>query len=279
VRPAGATLLAALLLGLAAAPLRAGEVRLRFSRDGAAVGSLTREEIESCCEPRVVQLEDPYYGVHKRFLAVPLARVLAQGFGSQLAATLPEADILLRARDGYTRTASGALLLQDGGFLALGDADRKDGGFDPIDRRQVDPAPFYVVWTGAEQRDSARYPWPYQLVEIEIASFARTFPHVVPDGAPATSPARAGFEIFRRECIACHAINGEGGRVGPDLNVPRSIVEYRPKEQIEAFVRNPSSFRYTSMPAHEHLAQADLDALIAYFEFMSAHKHDPGGHP
>ena len=66
------------------------------------------------------------------------------------------------------------------------------------------------------------------------------------------------------------------GRVGPDLNVPRSIVEYRPTEQIRAYVRDPGSFRHTSMPAHHHLSDVDLDGLLAYFHAMSQRKHDPG---
>ena len=94
-------------------------------------------------------------------------------------------------------------------------------------------------------------------------------------GSADGSPARAGFEIFRRECISCHAINGEGGRVGPELNVPRSIVEYRPAEQIKAYIRDPQSFRYTTMPPHPHLTDTDLEALVAYFRTKSTQKHDP----
>jgi len=91
--------------------------------------------------------------------------------------------------------------------------------------------------------------------------------------------ARAGYDIFRGECIACHAINREGGTVGPELNVPQSIVEYRPAEQIKAYIRDPATFRYTSMPAHPHLSDQQLDALLAYFTAMKALKHDPGRHP
>jgi len=131
------------------------------------------------------------------------------------------------------------------------------------------------VWTGAEQADGHRYPWPYQLAAIEIARFEQRYPHTAPTGEPRESAAWQGFAIFRRECVACHSVNGEGGSVGPELNVPRSIVEYRPAEQIEAFVRNPQSFRYTSMPANPHLSDADLDALVAYFRAMSQRKRDP----
>jgi cytochrome c1 len=63
------------------------------------------------------------------------------------------------------------------------------------------------------------------------------------------------------------------------LNVPRCIVEYRPAEQIKAYIRDPQSFRYTSMPAHPHLTDAQLEALLAYFTAMKDRKHDPGRTP
>ena len=63
--------------------------------------------------------------------------------------------------------------------------------------------------------------------------------------------------------------------MGPDLNVPRSIVQYRPIPEIRAYIRNPEATRYTSMPAHPGLSDDDLDALIAYFSAMSQRKQDP----
>ena len=104
--------------------------------------------------------------------------------------------------------------------------------------------------------------------------FERRHPHTVPTGEAEGSPARRGYALFRSQCITCHAINGEGGTVGPELNVPRSIVEYRPVEQIKAYVRDPLSFRYTAMPANPSLGDDDLDALVAYFRAMSTRKHD-----
>jgi cytochrome c1 len=63
--------------------------------------------------------------------------------------------------------------------------------------------------------------------------------------------------------------------VGPELNVPQSIVAYRPEEQIRAYIKNPLTFRYGAMPANPDLREADLDALIAYLRAMSAEPHDP----
>ncbi len=251
---------------------------LRFSLDGTVVGSLDRAALEARCDTRRVEVDDPYYGRRKAFLACPLRTVLILGFG-EVVSTYADRNFFLRARDGYVKPAAGSRLLEDGGFLAFADAERARGddpGWEPIDRRQVDPGPFYLVWSGPQQNDVHRYPWPYQLASIEVARFETEYPNTLPRGAPASSSVWEGFAIFRSECIACHAVNGEGGSVGPDLNVPQSIVEYRPAEQIKAFVRNPRTFRYTSMPAHLHLSNRQLDALVAYFEAMKTRKRDPG---
>jgi mono/diheme cytochrome c family protein len=176
------------------------------------------------------------------------------------------------------KPASGARLAEAGGWVAFADVEHTRGdvpGWEPIDRRRLDPGPFYVVWSGPGQNDPHRYPWPYQLAVIEQAPFESRFPHTLPKGMPPGSAAWTGFAVFRSECVACHAINGEGGTIGPELNLPQSIVEYRPAAQIKAFVRDPAQFRYTSMPANPHLTLEQLDGLVAYFEAMRERKHDP----
>ena len=267
-------LVLSIVFAMGEAPASSEKPTLRFILDGTEVGSIDREDLETRCSTQRVEVDDPYYGRRKTFLACPLGKVLVLGFGEG-ASTFADRNFFLRARDGYVKPASGSILLEDGGFLAFADAER-DPSWERIDRRQVDPAPFYLVWNGSQQNDIHRYPWPYQLASIEVARFETEYPNTLPRGAPASSSAWQGFAIFRSECVACHAVNGEGGSIGPDLNVPQSIVEYRPADQIKAFVRDPRTFRYTSMPAHLHLSNEDLDALVAYFEAMKSRKRDPG---
>lgn len=240
------------------------------------------EALRAACEASEIEVDDPYHRKRMRYAALPLRCVLDRGFDDGGGAEgLRGQGLLLRALDGYTRPVAGRELLEQGGFLAFGEPERlarvsaDESPFSPLDRRQVDPAPFYMVWTGADQNDPHTHPWPYQLARIEVAPFEAAFPHTVPTGLFEGDPGWAGYRLFKSACASCHAINGEGGKVGPDLNVPRSIVEYRPIEQIRSYIRNPEATRYTSMPAHADLAEADLDALIAYFRAMSERKSDP----
>jgi mono/diheme cytochrome c family protein len=221
-----------------------------------------------------VSTEDPYYGRTKRFRAMTLAAVLETGFGRPRAELAREAFIL-RARDGYSVPIAGSRLFEGGAYLAIDDLDVP--GFAPIGPQQVSPAPVYMFWTGSGRADAEVYPRPWQLDAIEIADFDSAFPHVLPRGEPRDGMAYRGLALFRTSCIRCHAINREGGRVGPDLNVPMNILEYRPEEQVRAYVRDPGAFRYGSMPAHPELTDADLDALITYLRAMGARKHDPSG--
>jgi mono/diheme cytochrome c family protein len=260
----------------AATTASAATTTLRFLRDGDVVKELDLETLKQKCEVAAVVIEDPYYKKKKSFLAFPLRDVLALGFGKP-AKEIAKEQLLFEALDGYVKPASGARAVEEGGYLAFGDADRSKAGevaWEPIDRRGLDPGPYYVVWAKDGQTDAAGYPWPFELIAIEIVHFETKYPHTLPRSAPAGSAPWKGFATFRDQCIACHSVNGEGGKIGPDLNVPQSIVEYRPIEQVKAYIRDPETFRYSTMPAHRSMTDAELDELISYFSTMKTLKYD-----
>jgi len=275
VAPRGALGLIALLAMIACGDPESAslpDASIRFVRDGREVATRTARELASVSPARVVTTDDPYYGRHKRFRAIELGPVLAHAFGRDIA-SLARESFVLRATDGYAVPIAGSRLLEGGAFIAFDDVDVP--GFAPIGPRRVSPAPAYLVWTRRGQSNLETHPRPWQLATIEIARFETLYPHTIPTGEPTDSPAMRGLGLFQDHCIRCHAINREGGRVGPDLNVPRSIVEYRPEPQIRDYIRNPRSFRYGAMPAHPHLSESDLDALLAYLRAMASRKYDP----
>jgi mono/diheme cytochrome c family protein len=247
------------------------DARLAFvdSNHGGEQVLTKRELSEGALE--IVSGFDPYYQRDKRYWALPLAPILARGLPG---VALETAQLVLRAEDGYTVPVEGARLLDGTAYLALADADHP-AAWDPIGPQRADPGGFYLVWKGADRADLVRFPRPWGLVRVERTTFEAAYPHTAPTGIPLGTPAQLGYHLFIGECIRCHAINREGGRVGPELNVPRSIVEYRPIEQIKAYIHDPQAFRYSAMPAHPQLREQDLDALIAYFQAMSARKYDP----
>jgi mono/diheme cytochrome c family protein len=137
-------------------------------------------------------------------------------------------DFPLIALGGYMRPSAGRLLMADEAYLAFTDASLSALGsalrFEPIPRRQLDPAPFYRVWSGEERGDTHRYPWPFQLATIDRVPFECRHPHTAPAGAAPNSPKWRGDQLFRAECVMCHSINGEGGKAGPELRVQAHIL-------------------------------------------------------
>ncbi|NUO49004.1 MAG: cytochrome c [Polyangiaceae bacterium] len=243
---------------------------LTFRNEGQRVATLTRDELVKAVPPETVKQLDPYYNKEKTYRAVPLAAVIELAFKG--VKDLPQKEYVLRAKDGYTVPLRGSKVFEKGAYIAFEDVDVP--AWEPIGQQRANPAPFYLVWANKDQTDLETHPRPYQLQAIEIARFEDVFPRTAPKGIAEGEPARKGFELFREQCIHCHAINRQGGRVGPDLNLPKSIVEYRPVDQIKAYIKDPLSFRYSTMPAHPTFSDADLDALVAYFTAMKDRKED-----
>ncbi len=252
----------------------APSARLEFKIEGRTIRTLTLAELSDRIQSEELSNCDGYYHRVKRFRGFAIDRVLAAGLQGESVGTLSERPFVLRARDGYTVPISGQRLLEGGAYIAFEDLDHP-GSWDPIGPQRADPGPFYLVWRESNQCDLETHPRPWQLAVLEIARYETVFPHSVPAGVAESSETYLGFQRFSSLCIRCHAINREGGRVGPELNVPQNITEYRPIEQIRAYIRNPLQFRYGNMPAHPSLDDTALDQLVAYLTHMRSEKHDP----
>lgn len=177
-----------------------------------------------------------------------------------------EMEVLFMCKDGYSASVKIHQLLQDPGFIAFRDLDaRKDWEDDIADKF----SPYYLVWNLA--KDDHKHAFPYGITHIKFINkkegFARAFP------PHASSEVEKGFELFKENCIKCHGINKTGGTLGPDLNVPKNVTEYWKAEHIKKFIKDPSQYRYNSkMPAMAQLSEKEIEAILQYLKFMTAHK-------
>jgi mono/diheme cytochrome c family protein len=268
----GCALVALCALVISCSRARPIEGTLTFKRDGKVVRSVSLADLATRAGARRVETADPYYGAYKRFQAFPIAPALSWAYEREPKELRARAFVLV-ALDGYAVPVEGQHLLDDGAFVAVDDLDVP--GFAPIGPRKVSPLPAYLIWQGTGRANLESHPRPWQLVAIDMVDPLTLYPNTRPKAAVEGTPVMHGFKLFRERCIRCHAINREGGNLGPELNVPQSIVNYRPEEQIRAYIKNPLSFRYGAMPPNPDLTEADLSALIAYFHAIGAEPHDP----
>ena len=197
---------------------------LAFDVSGEQVATATLGEMLARLPQHELEFPDPHYGKTKRFLTFSLHDVLDLGFGQRWRS--PQfTEVVFTALDGYRSLSTQAKIMEKGGFVAFRDSDRADG-WEPIGRKKADPAPFYIVWTGAEQTTANE--WPWQLSAIAILRFEDQYPNVYPEGADENSAAFRGFLTFKGRCFHCHSMNQQGGKIGPDLNAPQSIVPMLP---------------------------------------------------
>ena len=220
---------------------------------------------------------DPAYeGRAKRYTGFPLDTLLALA-GVRAA----EGEVLyFVASDGYRATMADPVAdPRVKGMVAVADLDAP-AGWEPVKHgaKSVSPGPFYLVWSG--DSTALRRPWPYQLARIEVVDPRRSFNRIYPTGVGADDPVARGFRAFAIEshggdqCVACHALNRQGGGVGPELNVPRNITEYRDDATLAAFIRDARSFRAGSaMPPFEgKLTDREIADILAYLRWMKDHK-------
>jgi mono/diheme cytochrome c family protein len=105
------------------------------------------------------------------------------------------------------------------------------------------------------------------MIAIELVSSSDALAGLDPRGS------KAGQELFVIHCLKCHAINGVGGTLGPELNSPCSVTEYWNPRLLSRFIANAGSVRAgTRMPNFDSLPQKDIQVIIEYLQSMASHK-------
>ena len=209
---------------------------------------------------------DPVYHKTKKFNALPLKEVLER-FSSMKNLNAADTKVVFECEDGYKPEMPLEKLLSAKAFLAISDVDAPKGReWEQIlkDGHEMKAAPFYVVYEGVSPKDGD-YKWPYNLVKIHFAPLHEN------DAAlkPKDESAMVGYNLFKKNCQTCHAINKIGGKMGPELNFPKSVTEYWKTDDLKAFIQNPPSYRNDVKMPTLGIKPAEATEIVKYLEYMS----------
>jgi hypothetical protein len=115
----------------------------------------------------------------------------------------------------------------------------------------IELGPYYLVWDNIKNPELIKdggYGWPYQIAEIDTIRYASYYSKVFPF-KKVDSSIREGFEAFKKNCMACHALKDQGGQKGPQL-WPYPPLKRFGREKFTQWVLSPQKLApQTTMPA------------------------------
>lgn len=152
-------------------------VNLKFNVSGKFTKNLSLGDLKANLEVHELEFFDPVYKKIKHYKAFNIQDLLQFGFGN-LWRSEAYTDIVFTALDGYEAISKISKLKETGGYITFLDMDVE--GWEPIGRKKANPGPFYIVWTGKNQTTKNKYPWPWQLVSINIIQFDEQSPEKSP---------------------------------------------------------------------------------------------------
>lgn len=117
--------------------------------------------------------------------------------------------------------------------------------------KQIDDLVAFLAWAGEVDLNGFPADPPYKQANVVNVS------------AAAQTAAQAQPEYFKNVCAACHAVNGVGGKIGPELDT--AYQRYNP-QQMTAWIKNPAAVKPgTAMP---NLGLTDTQAaeLVKYLQ-------------
>ncbi len=183
-------------------------------------------------------------------------------------------DISFIARDGYEAVLTQAVLKRfSKPWLAFEELNTKDGETFTLvgeGKELRNPAPFYLLWQQPESYDI--FPWPFSITKITLNTRHDPYFEIKPKHKVSAQIER-GFTVFKTRCMACHSINLVGGTIGPELNIPKNITEYRTMSFLKAWIKDPASFRAKSrMTNFGTVTEKQIDDVLAYIKYMKNYK-------
>jgi cytochrome c2 len=219
----------------------------------------------------VVTIEnDPVYRKTKSFKAVSALELIQREFDLSKI-DIQNTKIIFECIDGYQPEMPLALFLSTKSYLAFQDMDAPSGSnWEKITKggNEMDATPFYLVYSSVPVKDS-RYKWPYNLTKIHLKPLNESRVELFPSD---NENLISGYNLFQKHCITCHSLNSTGGKMGPELNFPKSVTEYWKEKELVDFIVNPAAFRNQVKMPNLGLSLQESQEIIDYLKYMAKRK-------
>ncbi len=282
ISPQSTLLLAALCGGICLPALASPQhhADVEFKKNGRIVKTVPVQDLSMSVAAISVSVFEVHEKKNRTYTAHPVRELFNKVFGAGWESS---GEILFTSTDGYRASIPVSKFVAYDAYLAVA----QDGlPFTMVNTLQnnelVELGPLYLVWDNIKSRvlrDEGASDVPYQVRSIELTTSMKHISNASPPDN-ASAEVRRGFGHFRKHCMACHAVNGDGGHKAPELNYPTSVVEYIKPGYLARWIDNPAGIRHgTLMPSLSHgIPDREMVArqIIAYLVAMSATKRDPG---
>lgn len=256
------------------------DLRIEFRNQNQPIKSLTLSDLASFIPAVSLKIFEIHEQANQTYKAYPARELLDKILGKQWKKA---EEIVFLSIDGYQASIPVEKFLSHDAYFAIAHDDNSPFTMtNKLQNNEVVPlGPLYLIWDNVKSRvllQEGASDMPYQIKSIELTTFASRFPGVSPP-AKAAAEVQRGFLHFRKYCMSCHTLNGEGGGKAPELNYPTSVVEYIRPEYLARWIENPSSIRQnTRMPG---LAPEIPDRtrvtkeIISYLKAMTLARRNP----
>lgn len=218
----------------------------------------------------VTIVNDPVYHKTKKYHAVN-ALLLLKSEVNLSKVDIKNTLIVFECIDGYKPEMPLELFLKTKPYLAYKDVDAPKGfNWEKIIKNGnvMDANPFYLVYESVSANNQ-EYKWPYNVIKFRLESKNKNNIALQPKD---NAKAEKGFVLYQKYCITCHAINGIGGEMGPELNYPKSVTEYWKEIELVNYIVNPASFRHKVKMPTLGITKQQSQEIVDYLKYMSKKK-------
>lgn len=231
---------------------------LTFRKDGKVVRQVDPAALVS---PVVVTVTPPNRpGLRPTYRGYPFQKLMDAVYGP----SWRDGEVVFHCVDGYEPAVPASRFAGGPAVLAFAEV----GGPFTLKQKErtVALGPYFLVWPEAWVSD---HDWPWQVDGVDVASAPKAL--APPPGSSAA--AVRGQKAWRDHCMVCHALNGVGGRKGPELNAPVSVTEYLREEWLVRWITDPASVRegalMPGLPGDLPNRDQVVRDLIAYLKAMA----------